>query len=61
MLYDDQGQAVDWIYLADANIWDGATILHILRVHPMMVVHGHVVQNPYYMTPEEYLRKYCAA
>jgi hypothetical protein len=45
----------------DANIWDGATILHILRVHPMMVVHGHVVQNPYYMTPEEYLRKYCAA
>jgi hypothetical protein len=42
----------------DAGRWDGATILHILRVHPMMVVRGQVVENPYYMEPEEYLRAY---
>jgi hypothetical protein len=42
----------------NAGLWDGATILHILRVHPMMVVRGQVVENPYYMEPEEYLRAY---
>ena len=42
----------------DANRWDGETILNVLRVHPMMVIRGHVLENPYYMTPEEYLRQY---
>lgn len=40
----------------DANRFDGATILNVLRVHPMMVVHGQVVQNPYYVKPAEFLR-----
>jgi hypothetical protein len=42
----------------DANRWDGETILHVLRVHPMMVVRGQVLENPYYMNPEEYLSQY---
>lgn len=40
----------------DANRFDGATILDVLRVHPMMVVHGQIVQNPYYLKPEDFLR-----
>lgn len=32
----------------DARRFDGATLFEVLRVHPMMVVHGHVVRNPYY-------------
>lgn len=39
----------------DANLFDGATILDVLLVHPMMVVHGQVVENPYYVRPEEFL------
>jgi hypothetical protein len=39
----------------DANRFDGATILKCLEVHPYMIVHGQVVHNPYYITPEEYL------
>ena len=42
----------------DANLFDGATILDVLRVHPMMVVRGQVVRNPYYVKPEEFLRTY---
>ena len=42
----------------DANNFDGATIMEILRVHPLMVVRGTVVSNPFYIPPEEYLNKY---
>lgn len=42
----------------DANRWDGATLLHVLRVHPYMVVRGQVLENPYYMTPDQYLQEY---
>lgn len=40
----------------DANRFDGATILKCLEVHPYMIVHGQVVYNPYYITPEEFLK-----
>lgn len=39
----------------NANRFDGATIFEILRVHPMMVVRGQVVRNPYYVPVREYL------
>ncbi len=45
----------------DAAAWDGATLLHVLRVHPMMVVRGQVVENPFFMQPEDYLRAYIDA
>ncbi len=38
----------------DANRFDGATILKCLEVHPYMIVHGQVLHNPYYITPEEF-------
>lgn len=41
----------------DASRFDGATIFNILSVHPMMVVRGQVVKNPYYIPPEEFLAK----
>ena len=40
----------------DARRFDGGTIFEVLKVHPMMIVHGHVVRNPYYMRPQEFLR-----
>jgi hypothetical protein len=39
----------------DARAFTGATIMEVLKVHPMMVVRGSVVRNPFYMPPEEYL------
>lgn len=39
----------------DARRFDGATLYQILQVHPMMVVHGQVVRNPYYVEPEVFL------
>ena len=52
------GTGVTAICQYDAARWDGATILHVLQVHPMMVVRGHVVHNPYYMRPEDYLSQH---
>jgi len=42
----------------DANLFDGATILDILKVHPMMIVRGQIVRNPYYIKSEEFLKNY---
>jgi MEDS: MEthanogen/methylotroph, DcmR Sensory domain len=33
----------------DARLFDGATLYNLLKVHPMMIVHGQVVSNPYYV------------
>ena len=40
----------------DARRFSGEMILDVLKVHPMMVVHGNVVKNPYYITPNEFLK-----
>ena len=39
----------------DANRFDGATLFDVLSVHPMMVVRGQVVNNPYFVVPETFL------
>lgn len=36
----------------DANAFDGATLMKILKVHPMMVIRGAVVRNPCYIQPD---------
>lgn len=41
----------------DAQRFDGATLYDILSVHPMMIVHGQVVRNPYYVEAEAFLAK----
>ena len=44
----------------DANRFSGAMIFDVLKVHPMMVVRGQVVRNPYYMKPQDFLKGYLA-
>ncbi|MBI5895883.1 MAG: MEDS domain-containing protein [Desulfobacterales bacterium] len=39
----------------DARAFDGATIMDILKVHPLMVVRGSVIRNPFFIPPEEFL------
>lgn len=45
----------------DANRFNGATIFDVLKVHPMMIVHGQIVHNPYYMKPQDFLKEYKVA
>ncbi len=42
----------------DARRFDGATLLNVLKVHPMMIVQGQIVRNPYYMAPQEFLKEF---
>ena len=42
----------------DVNKFNGTTIFDVLKVHPMMIVHGQIVQNPYYMKPQDFLKDY---
>jgi hypothetical protein len=39
----------------DVNQFSGAMILDVLKVHPMMIVHGQIIRNPYYMKPQDFL------
>ena len=39
----------------DVNLFDGGTILDVLRVHPIMISRGQLVKNPFYVGPEEFL------
>ncbi len=41
----------------DARRFDGATLLNVLKVHPWMIVRGKIVQNPYYISPEEFHKR----
>lgn len=42
----------------DARSFDGATIMKVLKVHPLMVIRGAVVHNPYFIQPEEFLKQF---
>jgi hypothetical protein len=42
----------------DARRFDGATLFKVLKIHPWMIVRGKIVQNPYYVSPEEFLEEF---
>ncbi len=41
----------------DARLFDGATLFKVLQVHPYMIAQGQIIQNPFYIRPEEFLAK----
>lgn len=42
----------------DVNLFDGGAILDILRVHPVIISRGQLVENPLYIGPDEFLAGY---
>ena len=42
----------------DTRLFDGKTIFDVLKVHPMVIVHGQIIQNPFYMKPQDFLKSY---
>lgn len=51
------GSPVGALCQYDAHQFDGATLFDVLRVHPLMIVGTQVVQNPYYILPEQFLKE----
>ena len=41
----------------DARNFDGATIMDVLKVHPLMIVRGSVVRNPMFIPPQIFLNQ----
>lgn len=53
-----EGLPVTALCQYDVRRFDGATLFDILRVHPLMLVGGAVVRNPYYERPEAFLQRF---
>ncbi|MBF0459931.1 MAG: MEDS domain-containing protein [Magnetococcales bacterium] len=45
----------------DARRFSGAALFAALQVHPLMVVHGQVVRNPYYVDVKQWLARWGGA
>jgi hypothetical protein len=41
----------------DARRFSGELIMDMLSVHPMMIVRGQLVKNPYYIEPAQFLQE----
>jgi hypothetical protein len=46
-------QAIVCLY--DLGHFGGGILLDLLRTHPKLVVSGQLVENPYYLSPDQYL------
>ena len=44
----------------DARRFNGQIIMDVLAVHPVMLVRGQLVKNPFYIEPQDFLQKYRA-
>ncbi len=33
---------------------DGSVVVELLKVHPRLLLYGMILENPYYLTPDEY-------
>ena len=42
----------------DTRLFDGSTIMDVLAVHPVMIVRGQLVRNPYYIEPDRFLKEH---
>ena len=41
----------------DVNKFSGRAVMDVLATHPMVVMGDRLYENPYYVEPQEYLRK----
>jgi len=41
--------------LYDLNHFGGGIVMDLLKTHPKLLIGGQVVENPYYLTPDEFL------
>jgi hypothetical protein len=41
----------------DLELFSGEIIVDVLKTHPKVLINDMVIENPYYVTPEEFLAK----
>ena len=44
----------------DTRRFDGRTIMDVLAVHPVTLIRGQIVKNPYYIPPDVFLQEFRA-
>jgi hypothetical protein len=42
----------------DARKFSGQIIMNVLNIHPMVIIRGQIVKNPYYIDPDVFLKEY---
>lgn len=42
----------------DIRRFDGATVMDVLSVHPYSILRGQILDNPYFVPPEQFLRQH---
>ena len=42
--------------LYDLDRFSGEVVVNIVKTHPQVLIQGILVENPYYVRPDEYLR-----
>lgn len=45
------------VCLYDLDLFDGHVVVDLLRTHPKLLLCGTVLDNPYYLEPDEYLAR----
>ena len=49
------GSAAIVLCLYDLDLFSGEVVVNIVKTHPQVLVQGILVENPYYMGPDEFL------
>jgi hypothetical protein len=44
----------------DARRFSGQMIMDVLSIHPMMIIRGQIVKNPFYIEPDVFLKEFRA-
>ena len=50
------GYPVIVLCLYDLDLFSGEVVVNIVRTHPQVLIQGILVENPYYLGPDEFLR-----
>jgi hypothetical protein len=53
------GSPVIVLCLYDLDLFGGEVVINIVKTHPQVLVSGILVENPYYVGPDEFLRSAC--
>ena len=50
------GHSVIVLCLYDLDLFSGEVVINVVKTHPQVLIQGILVENPYYMDPDEFLR-----
>jgi MEDS: MEthanogen/methylotroph, DcmR Sensory domain len=53
------GSPVIVLCLYDLDLFSGEVVINVVKTHPQVLVGGILVENPYYVGPDEFLKSSC--